>query len=114
MKVGILAVVALTLGGCGLVQSVSTPPPPPDVAGALNATYATGPVQNMLTRYGAPLRQMPSGNAVIYSWERSRVMYFGTQPPLPVTCQMDAYVSPAGVVTAVNVSGQMGACVMFM
>ena len=114
MKQGILALALLAVSGCAFVQSISVPPPAPDVSALLSSTYANGPVQQMFTRYGAPLRQTEASGAMIYSWDKSTVMYFGTQPPLPVQCQMDAYVTPSGTVTAVNVSGQMGACELFM
>lgn len=102
----------IMLSGCSLMESRQQPPP--DVNGILSNAYQGGPVTAVMQRYGAPLRQMPVGENVVYSWERDRTMYFDTQPPAHWHCQMDANVNRNGVVTQIGVTGQMGACTEFL
>lgn len=114
MRILAVPLVTMALYGCAFIDAVSPLPPPPNVQMAAGQTYIGQPVQQMLGRYGAPLRSMPVGDVMVYSWEQSRVMYFDTSPPLPVHCQMDAYVTKGGVVDNIGISGKMGACEMFM
>lgn len=102
--------------GCLLAGCASTPPPRPDpqaLTELMGMRFAGKPVQVMMSRYGAPLRETKVGSETVYSWERSTIMYFRTQPPMPVKCQLDAYVRSDGIVRTVGLSGQNGACPLF-
>jgi hypothetical protein len=101
---------AIVLSGC----AAPAPRPDPNALTELIAvTYSGKPVDVMMAKYGAPIRQLPVGADTVYSWERQRVMYYPGQPPSPVHCQMDAYVHNNGIVWKVGLTGQNDACPMF-
>lgn len=49
----------------------------------------------------------------MYAWRVEDVLYYSTQPPLSVWCELVAYADDHGTVTNVGVSGKDGACVRF-
>lgn len=102
--------IAVSLASCASTGSEAGP----DVTNAVGQRFAGRPVSEMLGRYGAPLRSMEVGGETVYSWEARDTLFFNTQPPLPVRCQLDAYVPASGVVRTVGVTGQMGACPKFL
>jgi len=113
MKVVLVVIATLALSACGFVRDVSggSVPTIQAIGDAIGAAYVDHPAQQMMARYGAPIRQMPAGNRTVYSWDALR--------PLRSTgelmrCQLDAYVSADGNVVGVNVSGQTGACAAFI
>lgn len=75
--------------------------------------FAHQPLSMMLSRYGAPARQMNVEGVTVYTWEAADTLYFRSQPPLYVRCQLDAYVRD-GTVVDVGMAGQQGACERFL
>ena len=94
-----------------LSSCVSTPPPPdPNLAlGVIGDRYVGKNILEMVSRFGAPIRKMDVDKFTVYSWEKQTTMYFQTQPPLNVRCQLDAYADSDGIVRNVGFSGQRGA-----
>ncbi|MGH8171815.1 MAG: hypothetical protein ACREPX_01630 [Rhodanobacteraceae bacterium] len=99
-----------TLSGCA-----SSPPDvtPQSLTQDAGQRFAGQPVQVMLARYGAPLRQQVIAGETVYTWERSNVITYRTRPSVRVSCQLDAYVSASGIVRTIGFNGQDGACPMF-
>lgn len=113
LVIGIATCLAMSLGSCAPIPSASAP----DADYALNAIgqrFVGRNVLEMSAVLGAPMRSLPLGELVIYSWERTSTMYFETRPPLILRCQLDAYVNQSGVVTNVGFSGQQGGCDRFL
>lgn len=98
----------LALAGCA-----SAPAQDINVVQRVGDRFVGKAAGTMFARYGAPPRQMETGGVTVYTWERSDTLYFRTQPPLVVRCQLDAYVSD-GVVRTVGVNGKQAACVQFL
>lgn len=106
MRRTVIAVALLT--GCASTGGYQV-----NVLQAVGDAYAGRALGAMTSRYGAPLRSMPAGDVTIYSWEVRDVLYFDTQAPLHVRCQLDAYVQD-GTVETVGLNGQQGACERFL
>lgn len=104
---GVMLLLVCSLSGCVSTASDESV----NVTQLVGDRFVGGPIQEMTARYGAPLRQMPLSDETVYSWEKSDTLYFDT--PLHVTCQLDAYVTPDGVVRTVGTNGNYGACVRF-
>lgn len=109
MKALLVASTMALIGGCAFVNDISEQPTVRDVGQQIDANYVNQPVRSMMTRYGAPDRQMASGESMIYTWTISRVQRSGEL----LQCQMDAYVTAREIVANVNLSGANGACTAF-
>lgn len=108
MKLIIVAFVAGALSACATTQQEQV-----NVQQLVGDRYVGQPILAMNGRYGAPLRKMEMGDDTVYSWEVNRDLVIGGAP-LHLHCQLDAYVTSAGMVRTLGVSGNQGACVSFI
>lgn len=112
--IGRLLITSLVCGPLAGCATGYEQPQGPNILQAIGDRYAGRPLTELMGRYGAPARQMQVGAETIYSWEVADTLYFGSQPPLYVRCQLDAYVPETGIVRTVSINGKEGACIRFM
>lgn len=110
MKTILLAIVATASSGCASAPEQWNPQ---TLTNAIGTRFSGQPVEQIIARYGAPTRQIEIRGETIYTWERTNVMTFQTRPDVRVGCQLDAYVTQAGIVRTIGLNGQNGACPQF-
>ena len=102
----------LALAGCATYEGgVSAYETNDTIGQSVAARYSGRPIDEMITRYGIPTRQMQTAQGEVMNWDAATSEFQGQYGHW--TRRLDAYVTPERTGRQVGLAGQFGACVRF-